>query len=337
MVMSEAAERVEQFRRNPRLDQLLENLASTLKSVERPPVEAGNWPMLFIVGAPRTGSTYCLQWLAASGAFGYPSNFIARFWSAPFFGAMVQEMLVNPEFDYRGEFSDVSPRIVTSTSDAGKTGGMLAPSEFWFFWREHLPTDGDLGINLSEAHEQDYRAFRYELAAFAEVCQKPLAMKGKIINHQISRFAAAVPEAMFLFMDRDPIDSAWSLLRSRRRIYGDERHWWSFKTPNYEVLKTLEPVEQVVGQVQSIRRDVQVALDQIPRERWIRLEYKKLCEDPSSAFQHIADWYKDNGSKLKGGNAMPIVTPAFAKVPSAERNRMERALKTFPASVSSTV
>ena len=329
--MTEQLLRQAPFKRNEKLEDLLAKLSTALKTAARAPLDSRERPALFIVGAPRTGSTYCLQWLAASGAFSYPSNFIARFWTAPFIGGLVQEMLIEPELDYRGEFADVTPRPISDQSDAGKTAGMLSPSEFWFFWRDHFPGDGDLGLDLAKATDAQFFGFRDELARFAEVRGRPPAMKGKIVNHQIRDFAAGFPKALFLFMDRDPVDAAWSLLGARRRIYGDERRWWSFKTPDFEDLSNLDPFEQVMGQVQSIRRDVKRALADLAPNRWVRLAYHDLCTEPDGAFAQVAALFEANDAHLVGQNFMPATVPVTGKAPPPARARLEAALARFPA------
>lgn len=328
--MTEATERLEPYRRNDTLETLLGGLAAALETATRPDPNGLERPALFIVGPPRTGSTYCLQWLAASGAFTYPSNFIARFWTAPFVGAMIQDMIVDPDFDHRGEFSDIRPHVLDGKSDVGKTTGMLSPSEFWYFWRHHLPVDGDLGLDLSNALPESYANFRREISHLCDVRGRPAVMKGKIINHQIAPFAAGFDNALFLFMDRDPLDTAWSLLQARRRIYGDEKRWWSFRTPDYDQLVELAPLEQVVGQVQSIRGDVMRQLSDLPARRWLRLEYAELCADPNAAFGRVSDLFAANGLTLEGENVMPLSQPSGRGMSADILDRIEATLARFP-------
>lgn len=328
--MTEANERLQPYQRNDTLESLLSGLASALETARRPERTGPELPALFIVGPPRTGSTYCLQWLAASGAFTYPSNFIARFWTAPFVGALIQTMVVEPAFDHRGELADARPRPVDGRSEVGKTQGMLAPSEFWYFWRHHLPGDGDLGLDLSRATEAHFAGFRRELAQLCDVRGRPPVMKGKIVNHQITSFAGGFDKALFLFMDRDPLDAAWSLLEARRRIYGDEGRWWSFRTPDYDRLVGLPPMEQVMGQIQSIRRDVERQLSALPAHRWIRLDYAELCVNPEAAFARVAGLFAANGVELAGRNFMPPSPVSERKMPAEDLEKLEAALARFP-------
>ena len=142
------ATRTKKFQRNDRLEALLGRLNTALSDVVLPPVDTPEQPPLFIVGPPRSGTTYCMQWLGASGAFSYPTNLIARFWQAPAIGAIVQHMLTDPHYDFRGEFSDLRFDTLQTRSELGKTQGLLSSNEFWYFWRSQFPDDGDIGIDL---------------------------------------------------------------------------------------------------------------------------------------------------------------------------------------------
>ena len=58
-----------------------------------PPSGAPRRPVVFVVGVPRSGTTLTYQVLAATGAFAYPSNVVARFWRRPGHGVRVQRLL----------------------------------------------------------------------------------------------------------------------------------------------------------------------------------------------------------------------------------------------------
>lgn len=95
-------------RRNPRLEQLLAQLNAHLEPVARAVGEERNAPVrpcVLIVGCPRSGTTLLMQWLAALGAFAYPSNLIARFWGAPHVGALVQRLIADPAFAFGDELA----------------------------------------------------------------------------------------------------------------------------------------------------------------------------------------------------------------------------------------
>ena len=127
-----------------RHEELLREVNDLLGRAERDAVReisGPSKPLVLIVGAPRSGTTLTLQWLAASGQFGYPTNFLSRFFGAPYLGARIQELLTNPEFDYRGELRELYAGAIDWSSQVGKTQGILQPHEFFYFWRRFFPVD----------------------------------------------------------------------------------------------------------------------------------------------------------------------------------------------------
>lgn len=310
------SKRTAAFQRNTRLETLLGQLNEAIGDVSLPAPETPPLPPLFILGTPRSGTTYCMQWLAASDAFSYPSNLIARFWRTPAIGAMCQQMLIDPAYDFRGEFADVSFSGLENRSELGKTRGLLSPNEFWYFWRSIFPGDGDIGIDLSDATDAQYRAFAAKLQEFAAVRGKPVVTKGMIVNHQVTAFAKAIPNALFVHLDRDPHASAWSLLQARERMHGERSIWYSFKTPNQAALQELPAPQQVMGQIDTIRRDLKAQLSDLPQDRWLSLDYSALCQDPDGAFDRMRALYARHGVDLEGQNVLPPAPISRPDIPT---------------------
>ncbi|MDU8944069.1 sulfotransferase [Ovoidimarina sediminis] len=324
-------ERRPAFRRNPALEALLQRLSQALEPCD-PGQPAPQPPPLFIVGTPRSGTTFATQWLAASGAFSVPSNFIARFWRAPFVGAMAQAMLTDPALDFRGEFADITPAKPGTRSDLGKTEGMLAPSEFWYFWRGIFPGDGDIAVDLDQATGAEFDLFRRHLAALGEALGgRPVALKGMIVNHQIATLAHHIPDARFLYVERDPLAAAWSLLSARERHNGDRAIWYSFATPDKADLLKRDPLDQVAGQIARIRKDIRAAFAALPDTRHLTLDYRTLCTDPGAAFAQVSGLYEKEGVALEGGNTVAPSEPSEPDIPEDIRSGLAAALSRFGA------
>lgn len=136
--------RARDFRRSAEQESLLQGVNDLLAEAERRIIEdsAGpTKPLIFIVGAPRSGTTLMLQWLAASGRFAYPTNLLSRFFKAPYIGVRIQQLLTDPSLDYRGELFELTGTTIDWVSNAGKTRGVLQPHEFFYFWRRFFPVD----------------------------------------------------------------------------------------------------------------------------------------------------------------------------------------------------
>lgn len=304
------------FARNDSLEALLSQLNGGLEQLPALPhsTSAPHYPLILIVGAPRSGTTLLSQWLASTDSFSYPTNFISRFYSAPAIGALVQKMLFSSSHQFRDEFSDLSIRPKQGfNSELGKTSGVLAPNEFWYFWRryfsygeiQYLPAKSFTTANTS-------RMLR-ELGEFEGVSDKPLMMKGMCFNWNLPEIDRLLPKAIFLNVVRDPVATAYSLLHARERFYGDRSVWYSFKPPEYQWLQHLSPEEQVMGQVYFTQRSVAQGLLDISPERQISVDYEFFCSNPAEVYTLLSE-------KLiaQGGGALPNYQGVKSFTPRAQ-------------------
>jgi hypothetical protein len=279
--------------RNPALEALLAELGRDLAvGAGTPPAPADRpaHPTVFLVGNARGGTTLAMQWLAAGGAFTYPTNFTARFPTAPWVGERVLRMLTEPALDHRGELTGAASGDPDPwASDLGKTRGLRAPHEFWYWWRRFLP---DAAVGRPDA---DTLRLGRELAAWEAVRHRPLLMKGLIANWCLPWLAEVLPQALFIHVVRDPLANMRSLLAVRRRFYGDETAWYSFRPPEHAALSVLPPADQVAGQVFHTHRAVAGALDAIGADRCFTLAYDELCADPAALHGRLVGWLARHG------------------------------------------
>ena len=115
-------ERRKKFQRNEKLESLLKEINGILGPVEEDILEnyrMPKYPVVLIVGCARSGSTLMMQWLARTGIFAYPTNLLSRFFGAPYIGALIQQLLTAPEFNFNNEILDFNNEISFS-SDFGK-------------------------------------------------------------------------------------------------------------------------------------------------------------------------------------------------------------------------
>ncbi|WP_273150347.1 sulfotransferase [Methylophaga thiooxydans] len=317
--------RTASFQRNTELESLLGQLNNTLSQVESATEKNYQtkpaFPLIFVMGAHRCGSTLFMQWLAQTGLFAYPTNLLSRFYKAPLVGAQIQLLLTDPRFNFRNEILDFTSEV-DFRSENGKTQGALAPNEFWYFWRRFLPFDEIEWLSDSKLHELvDKAALTSELRGLTRVLAKPFALKSMILNYNIPFLSSVFPEAIFVQIKRDPVANVASMLEARKRQLGSEKEWYSFKIPEYEILKDMEPVQQVAGQYYFINKAIRQGISQVSGDRKLIINYEHFCEHPRLFLEKLSnltgiDWQaadvKHNGFDVtRAGYENPVIENAI--------------------------
>ncbi|MCP4573524.1 MAG: sulfotransferase [bacterium] len=315
--MSESARRSE-HRRNPKLEDLLGDLTRDLDAESRPVPgrrEAPRHPTVLVVGCPRSGTTLCYQWLAATGTFTFPTNFVSRFPTAPWTGERIQRLLTDTKCDHGGELAlDLPAARDPFRSRLGKTRGPFAPHEFWYWWRRFLPAGETHFLDEEQLASVDTDRFRRELAAWEEVRDRPLLMKGLILDWNLPWLAEILPDTVFVFVRRDPFFTMQSLLSARRDFSGDEERWYSFRPPTFPAVKDLSAAEQVAAQVHDTESAVRHGLEQIEPDRWLEITYEELCSDPAWLYERLIVKLERRGYRRAGSYDGPVRFPVSAKV-----------------------
>jgi hypothetical protein len=229
-----------------------------------------------------------MQWLASTAQFAYPTNFLSRFYASPYIGAMIQQMLINPTYQYKEEFADVKS-FALFKSDLGKTSGLFAPNEFYYFWRRFFKYGEIQYLREDETRNIEANGFFSELASIESVFEKPLAMKGHLIGWNIPFFYSLFSNVIFVHVKRDPIYTAQSLLEAREKFFGDQSQWYSFKPVEYPMLKELAPYQQVAGQVYFTNRAVQQGLSAIEELNWLSVSYEEFCKSPQKTYRQLRE------------------------------------------------
>jgi len=284
--------RTGEFERNQTLERLLGELNADLSAAESQQASKFisarmDFPIVLIMGPLRSGTTLFMQWLANTGLVAYPTNLLSRFYMAPIIGAKIQLLLTDPRFNFREELGEFSQQSEYK-SENGKTKGVLAPNEFWYFWRRFLSdSDRDVWTNEELANSFDVQTMRSELMGLMDVLQKPFAAKGMLFNYNIPFLDSVLDKVVFVQLQRDLATNVASALEARKRQLGGEDEWYSFEIPEYQELKHLAPAAQVEGQVSSIDAAVTRGLESVDDARKISVQYEAFCEHPDLVFDEL--------------------------------------------------
>jgi hypothetical protein len=295
----QSLQRSKKYRKNEKLEKLLEEINSHFEPIEQQRISGFNKPqepVIFITGSPRSGTTLLMQFLSQTGQFGYPSNFVSRFYNAPYWGIQLQNLLAHPKYDFNNEFFDLRP-TPSFDSYLGKTQGLLAPNEFWYFWRRFFTFP-------ENSHQMPYEFLRSvdtalicrELSAMEDAFGKPLVFKGMMMNWNLDFLLEMLEgKAIFVFIQREASFNVQSLLKARQSFWNSEKVWYSFKPPEYQQLIRFDPVKQVAGQIYYTNMAIKKLLEAMPSANRIFLQYEDFCQSPDELLLKLSDSFRNLG------------------------------------------
>jgi len=291
------------FEKNYNLEENLQKINGLLKPIEQQQMKLkGNdfsLPSVLQIGSPRSGTTFFTQWMASHEIFSSPTNFLSRFFGAPYIGALIYEMLVNPKYDYRNEFYDIS-KNTEFKSEIGKTKGFNSIHEFWYFWRQHfkfydVPVD-----NITFMQDANFKTFNQELSLIQQVFAKPFILKAHIINWYLESVAKNMKNAVYIHIHRNPIANIRSLMRARKNWRGDMNLWFSWKPREYKLIKDMDIYHQVAGQIYFIEKTI-INDRKFLGNRYLVFSYEELCSEPEEIYLKVIDHINIfSTNKIKG-------------------------------------
>ena len=250
-------------------------LNNNVKNIDKQVTNSGKpYPSVFIVGAPRSGTTLLSQLFASCTEIGYVSNIMALFWDAPILGAHVSE-----HFQDRPEF--------TGRSVYGKTSSPLEPHEFGMFWRTRLKYSGmdqQLYCNV-----ELLRKLGNTLDEISKIFKKITVYKVFQLTWHMHTYQTLKPETKWIWIERDLIENASSILKLRETRNRNIEQWVSSRPHGVEPFLG-NPFKEVLAQVILTNKWLAEKKSQMPAESVYHTHLSNLQRDPEALFSDICQF-----------------------------------------------
>lgn len=241
---------------------------------------------IFIIGAPRSGSTLLFQGLTDAFDVSYLTNRHSMYFGSP----RLCEKLFRPlKCKSASNFK----------SSHGQTDGWDAPSESGAWWYRFFPHEPTY-VTEQNLNVYDMQRFRRSLAGFLEAAQRPIIFKNLYACLRLEAITRYIPEALFVWVVRDEVANAHSILEAKYKALGSYDPWWSVPLPDMTGIAELNPVEKALAQVRGINRLIQdaIAKNLIPKRSVLIVRYEEFCHDTGKTLDDFSDFFEAHGSKL---------------------------------------
>ena len=262
------------------LEALLFSKYETGRSLEESPV-------VFILGSPRTGSTFLYLAMLHAFSFTYFSNLA----NDAFPTRPVIEMAL------RSQLTDSLE--ISLESRYGKTQGLLRPSEASFIWRNWYGGEHPSQAKSSEIIRGKRSHMLKTLASCTQITRTPIVIKNAWNCFRIQSLSRLLPRSFFIWIRRDIVSSSSSDLSARYAVQKSPNVWNSATPSNWLQLRTRPYWEQVVENQYEFNTAIRDDLEEYAGERSLAVWYEDLRSDPDGVLGEI-------GSSLTSHFGSPI-------------------------------
>ncbi len=220
---------------------------------------------VFVIGAPRSGTTLLSQFICAAFDVGYVDNLMACFWKAPVYGAMLSRKLLKH-------------RVITSRSEFGATKLATDPHEFGGFWRSMLNYQ-DM-TQQGECDSASLNDLAVKLDQISKVFALPMIYKVFQLTWHMVEYQKLRPQTRWVWVHRDVERNALSLLKFREHLHGDRSKWASSRPLSADLITFANPFQEVVYQVLAINAWIRKQLAQIDPHLFCEVEFESFTTQP---------------------------------------------------------
>lgn len=264
---------------------------------------------VFIIGAPRTGSTVLYQAITNQLDTLYIDNLVCKFYRNLFFGVWLSHKIFN------NNAHDCSRSTHGNTSSCG----LRAPSECGGFWYRWLTTEKHF-IDSTDVSNEVIEKIRKEILTPIRYFDKPMVFKNLNNGQRLRLLAKCFPDAKFIFVRRDPIFTAQSIIRAKRALNINDNEFWSVMPKNVEELKKLDGISQVIQQIYYIEKQIEEDRHLFPNDAFLDIHYSEM-KDLNMVMERVKKHVTTK--ERKSFNKMIIKVKEVEKLPKEEFSRLK--------------
>jgi len=236
--------------------------------VKKNSAQQNKFPIIFLIGCPRSGTTFLYQYITHFLDVAFINNFMNLSRENPVLGFYLSGKILgnNPHGSFESEFGDTSG------------SGLRAPNEslFWYKW---LPTDKHY-IEPSGLSREQKKEISSVVSSLINIAEKPLVIKNLSFSLRLKLIKDLFPSSKIIYIKRDPVYIAQSIFLARKKMSIPPNKIWSIKPQNYPEIEPMNELDLIVNQVYSIEKQINKDMALFDENKAMALMYEEF--DPHS-------------------------------------------------------
>ena len=252
------------------------------------------FPPVFVVGAPRTGSTILQEFITNYLDVAYLNNFMASYERTIYLAFKVSLWW----------YKDAPHNCFDSRFGKTWLHSMNAPHECGMLWRRWIPADVHF-VDKGYLSEHAKREMRATATGIINTAMKPLVFKNLFMGQRLRMIKEVFGDAKFIFCRRDPLYTAQSILKVRVDALRDRDQWLSVRPREYDQLRDMSVEEQVVWSIHYLERQILEDLALFDADRCLDVQYEDLCREPQEQLERIRLFVEKGGAAVDYRASVP--------------------------------
>lgn len=276
---------------------------------------------VFIVGAPRSGTTLLYQIITQAWQFSYFSEYAANI---PWAAVTVTRNKIQ-EFDKDNNNFD---------SSYGHPEGNFAPGEAGRFWNRWFPTEKRHGYSYVDdkfLNPQQKQIIYQTVANLEHLIGAPFINKNVKNCVRIRALNDVFPQALFIHIERNMNENAASILQMRKKKTGNVDKWLGVMPKNIDDLLQLGGHEQIIAQLHFLKKNIVEDINAL-NCNYFHIQYESLCNEPNKVLNQLTAFFEANKLMLKTKSSKFDVFPVrgtFAALPELDKEKLIKAIEKY--------
>ncbi|MGM0505230.1 MAG: sulfotransferase family protein [Bacteroidota bacterium] len=246
---------------------------------------------VFIIGVPRTGSTFSYQLITNRYDVSYFDNLVDIMHSFPLTGFY---------YSYK-MFGNKPHNCFKSKSGNTLSYGLHCPGEAGNYWYRFFKKQQYLvrPEDLTSATKQQLKA---EIESVIKRYKKPLVIKNLANSLRLRLLKELFPNAKIIIIDRNLKDTARSIAKIRKKKSVSRNEFWSIYPPEIKDMNFHDESERIHQQIHSVKKYIENDIKHFPPENVLHIQYENLINSPEQILNNL-DQFMDTG--LRKNSRLP--------------------------------